>query len=87
MARTNEEWAGLLGSTLSKMALVRETDSPDAYLPQECFVVIEKVFDVALREARGDGYAEAVRDIEQQGKAHPGVGSIRQLMRAVPMLR
>ena len=57
MARSNEEWAALLGSTLCKMARVYGTDAPNAYLPEDCYPVIEKTFEVALKEARAEGYA------------------------------
>lgn len=86
MSRTSEEWSALLGSTLSKMALVRGTDSPDAYLPDECFVVIDKVFAVALEEARAEGYAAAVRD-GQQSKARRDGRTIAQVIRAFPSVR
>lgn len=65
MARSNEEWAALLGSTLCKMARVYGTDAPNAYLPEECYPVIEKTFDVALEQARAEGYAAAMRDMQQ----------------------
>lgn len=90
MARTTEEWSALLGSTLSKMALVHGTDTPDAYLPDDCYPVIEKMFEAAMKQARSEGYAAAVRDI-QYGTAHPrssaGDGVIRQMIRAVPLAR
>lgn len=90
MARTTEEWSALLGSTLSKMALVYGTDTPDAYLPDDCYPVIEKMFEAAMKQARSEGYAAAVRDV-QYGTAHPrnpaGDGVIRQVIRAVPLAR
>ncbi|MDF1631760.1 hypothetical protein [Mycoplana sp. MJR14] len=86
MARKSEEWSALLGSTLSKMALVRGTDSPDAYLPDECFIVIDKLLAVALEEARAQGYAEAVRDA-QQAQARRKDSTIRQMIRALPAVR
>jgi hypothetical protein len=90
MARTSEEWSALLGSALSKMALVRGTDSPDAYLPDDCYPVIEKVFEVAMQEARAEGYAAATRDIQKAAaqRSNPSEGGfIRQLIRSVPMVR
>lgn len=91
MARTTEEWAALLGSALSKMARVHGTEAPDAYLPEECYPVIEKTFDVALAEARAEGYAAALRDL-QQGRAararEPARTSmLGQVMRALPLAR
>lgn len=86
MARKSEEWSALLGSTLSKMALVRGTDSPDAYLPDDCFDVIEKLLAVAMEEARAEGYAAAVRDT-QQARARAKDGTIRQMIRALPTVR
>ncbi|MDR6757390.1 hypothetical protein J2Y48_002686 [Mycoplana sp. BE70] len=90
MARTTEEWSALLGSTLSKMALVYGTDTPNAYLPDDCYPVIEKMFEAAMKQARGEGYAAAVRD-SQYGTAQPrdraGDGVIRQVIRAVPLAR
>ena len=86
MARKSEEWSALLGSTLSKMALVRDTDSPDAYLPDECFDVIEKLFAVAMEEARAEGYAAAIRDT-QQVRARAKDGTIRQMIRSLPTVR
>ncbi|SOC39734.1 hypothetical protein SAMN05892877_106166 [Rhizobium subbaraonis] len=90
MARTSEEWSALLGSALSKMALVRGTDSPDAYLPDDCYPVIEKVFEVAMQEARAEGYASATRDMQkaaaQRSKSSEG-GILRQVIRSVPMVR
>ncbi|WP_313522378.1 hypothetical protein [Shinella sp.] len=69
MARSNEEWAALLGSTLCKMARVYGTDAPNAYLPEECYPVIEKTFEVALEQARAEGYAAAMRDLQQQTRS------------------
>lgn len=90
MARTTEEWSALLGSTLSKMALVYGTNTPDAYLPDDCYPVIEKMFEAAMKQARSEGYAAAVRDL-QYGAAPPrdtgGDGVIRQVIRAVPLAR
>lgn len=86
MARTSEEWSALLGSTLSKMALVRGTDSPDAYLPEECYPVIQKVFEVAMDQARGEGYAEAVREVPRGGAIAADAddkGMIRQVLNAM----
>ncbi len=91
MARTNEEWAALLGSTLSKMARVYGTDAPDAYLPEECYPVIEKTFDVALAEARAEGYAAALSEMQPVRPARAGAGlrlaRIGQVMRAIPLAR
>ena len=86
MARKSEEWSALLGSTLSKMALVRGTDSQDAYLPDDCFDVIEKLLAVAMEEARAEGYAAAVRDT-QQARARAKDGTIRQIIRSLPTVR
>ena len=91
MARTNEEWAALLGSTLCKMARVYGTDAPDAYLPEECYPVIEKTFEVALKEARAEGYAAAMREMQQNrppraaNPSRPAV--IDQFMRVIPLAR
>ena len=89
MARTNEEWAALLGSTLSKMARVHGTDAPDAYLPEECYPVIDKTFEVALKEARAEGYAAAMRDLQQNRRTRSGLRLtvIDQVMRAIPLAR
>ncbi|GMB81605.1 hypothetical protein NN6n1_23880 [Shinella zoogloeoides] len=91
MARTNEEWAALLGSTLCKMARVYGTDAPNAYLPEDCYPVIEKTFDVALNEARAEGYAAAMREMQQNralranNARRPTV--ISQMMRVIPLAR
>ncbi len=91
MARTNEEWAALLGSTLCKMARVYGTDAPNAYLPEECYPVIEKTFDVALKEARAEGYAAAMREMQANRPARAGSPSrltvIGQVMRVIPLAR
>ena len=89
MARTTEEWAALLGSTLSKMARVHGTDAPDAYLPEECYPVIDKTFEVALKEARAEGYAAAMRDLQQNRRTRSGLRLtvIDQVMRAIPLTR
>jgi hypothetical protein len=91
MARTTEEWAALLGSTLSKMARVYGTDAPDAYLPEECYPVIDKTFEVALKEARAEGYAAALRDLQQNRPARAPkalrLTVIGQVMRAIPLTR
>ncbi|UPA25527.1 hypothetical protein [Shinella oryzae] len=91
MARTNEEWAALLGSTLCKMARVYGTDAPNAYLPEECYPVIEKTFEVALKDARAEGYAAALRDLQQKRAARaakkPRLTVIGQVMRALPIAR
>lgn len=91
MARTTEEWAALLGSTLCKMARVYGTDAPNAYLPEECYPVIEKTLDVALQEARAEGYAAAMRDLQQnrapRTKEPARSTVIRQMMRAIPLAR
>lgn len=89
MARTTEEWAALLGSTLSKMARVHGTDAPDAYLPEECYPVIDKTFEVALKEARAEGYAAAMRDLQQNRRTRSGLRLtvIDQVMRAIPLAR
>jgi len=91
MARTNEEWAALLGSTLCKMARVYGTDAPNAYLPEECYPVIEKTFDVALNEARAEGYAAAMREMQQNRalRANNARRStvISQMMRVIPLAR
>ncbi|WP_337181673.1 hypothetical protein [Shinella sp.] len=92
MARTNEEWAALLGSTLCKMARVHGTDTPDAYLPEECYRVIEKTVEAARTEARAEGYAAAMRDMQQQdrpartdpSRRQAGIG---QAMSATPISR
>ncbi|MGB3814890.1 MAG: hypothetical protein WA950_16870 [Shinella sp.] len=91
MARTSEEWAALLGSTLCKMARVYGTDAPNAYLPEECYPVIEKTLDVALQEARAEGYAAAMRDLQQNRPARAAkvqrLTVIGQVMRAIPLAR
>lgn len=91
MARTNEEWAALLGSTLCKMARVYGTDAPNAYLPEECYPVIEKTFEVALKDARAEGYAAALRDLQQNRTARAAkkqrLTVIGQMMRALPLAR
>jgi hypothetical protein len=91
MARTSEEWAALLGSTLSKMARVYGTEAPDAYLPEECYPVIEKTLDVALNEARAEGYASAMRELQQNRAARnlePSRSTvIGQMMRVIPLTR
>lgn len=91
MARTTEEWAALLGSTLCKMSRVYGTDAPNAYLPEECYPVIEKTLDVALQEARAEGYAAAMRDLQQNRPvraAKPQRSTmISQVMRAIPLAR
>ena len=90
MARTTEEWSALLGSALSKMALVYGTDTPDAYLPEDCYPVIEKMFEAAMQQARAEGYAAAVRDIKfgaTRAMDPSGGGMIRQMIRAVPVAR
>jgi len=91
MARTTEEWAALLGSTLCKMARVYGTDAPDAYLPEECYPVIEKTFDVALAEARAEGYAAAMRDLQHARPARKEaafrLAVIGQVVRAIPLTR
>ena len=91
MARTNEEWAALLGSTLCKMARVYGTDAPNAYLPEECYPVIEKTFGVALKDARAEGYAAALRDLQQNRIARAAkkqrLTVIGQVMRALPLAR
>lgn len=91
MARTNEEWAALLGSTLCKMARVYGTDAPNAYLPEDCYPVIERTFEVALKEARAEGYAAAMRDLQQQNRARAAspsrLSTIGQIMRVIPLAR
>ncbi|MBD9371716.1 hypothetical protein IB238_03545 [Rhizobium sp. ARZ01] len=90
MARTTDEWSALLGSALSKMALVYGSDSPDAYLPEDCYPVIEKMFEAAMQQARAEGYAAATRDMQfvtARSKDPSGGGMIRQMIRAVPMAR
>lgn len=91
MARTTEEWAALLGSTLCKMARVCGTDAPDAYLPEECYPVIEKTFDVALAEAHAEGYAAAMRDMQHnrpvREESPRRLAVIEQVMRAIPLRR
>ncbi len=90
MARTTEEWAALLGSTLCKMARVYGTDAPNAYLPEECYPVIEKTLDVALAEARAEGYAAAMRELKQKRHVKDPARSttmIGQVMRAIPLTR
>ena len=91
MARTTEEWAALLCSTLCKMARVYGTYAPDAYLPEECYPVIEKTFDVALAEARAEGYAAALRDLQYtrpaRKEAPRRLAVIGQVMRALPLAR
>lgn len=90
MARTPEEWSGLLGSALSKMALVRGTDSPNAYLPEDCYRVIARTFDVALEEARAEGRAAAMAEMKTK-PARPreaaNNGMIRLVIRALPLAR
>lgn len=91
MARTNEEWAALLGSTLCKMARVYGTDAPNAYLPEECYPVIEKTLEVALKDARAEGYAAAMRDLQQNRPARSAkpqrLTVIGQVIRALPIAR
>lgn len=91
MARTTEEWAALLGSTLCKMARVYGTDAPNAYLPEECYPVIEKTFEVALKEARAEGYAAAMRELQQnrapRAKEPASATVIGQMMRVIPLAR
>lgn len=91
MARTTEEWAALLGSTLSKMARVYGTDAPNAYLPDDCYPVIEKTFDVALQEARAEGYAAAMRDLQQnrpaRTTANRNLSVFGQVIRAISLAR
>lgn len=91
MARTNEEWAALLGSTLCKMARVHGTDAPDAYLPEECYPVIEKTFEVALKEARAEGHAAAMREMQMSRTARTATPlrptMIGQFMRIIPLAR
>ncbi|MCF3641508.1 hypothetical protein LXM94_16165 [Rhizobium sp. TRM95111] len=89
MARTTEEWAALLGSALSKMALVYGTDAPNAYLPEDCYPVIAKTFEVAMTEARAEGYAAARRELLAELESRrPANGSvIRQVFRVLPMAR
>jgi hypothetical protein len=91
MARTTEEWAALLGSTLCKMARVYGTDAPDAYLPEECYPVIEKTFNVALEEARAEGYAAAMRELQQnrtlRAKEPARSTVMGQVMRVIPLAR
>ena len=91
MARTTEEWAALLGSTLCKMARVYGTDAPDAYLPEDCYPVIEKTFEVALKEARAEGYAAAMREMQQNRPPRAASPSrptvISQFMRVIPLTR
>lgn len=91
MARTTEEWAGLLGSTLSKMARVHGTDAPNAYLPEDCYPVIEQTFEVALKDARAEGYAAALRDLQQhrpaRAKEPARATVIGQMMRVIPLAR
>jgi hypothetical protein len=91
MARTTEEWAALLGSTLSKMARVYGTDAPNAYLPEDCYPVIEQTLDVALKEARAEGYAAAMRELQQvrpgRAKEQARATVIGQMMRVIPLAR
>ncbi|AOF90135.1 hypothetical protein [Sinorhizobium sp. RAC02] len=95
MARTTEEWAALLGSTLCKMARVYGTDAPNAYLPEECYPVIEKTFEVALKEARAEGYAAAMRELQQNraprtkepAREPARATMIGQMMRVIPLAR
>ena len=91
MARSNDEWAGLLGSTLCKMARVYGTDAPNAYLPEECYPVIEKTFEVALREARAEGYAAAMREMQQARPARVNIQRFaligQAIMRSFPIPR
>ena len=85
MARTPDEWSGLLGSALSKMALVCGTDSPNAYLPEDCYRVIAQTFEVALAEARDDGYATAWAAARRRAAANSGM--LEQVVRALPLVR
>jgi hypothetical protein len=91
MARTNEEWAALLGSTLCKMARVYGTDAPNAYLPEECYPVIEQTLEVALKDARAEGYAAALRDLQQNRALRTAkkqrLNVIGQVIRALPLAR
>jgi hypothetical protein len=89
MARTTEEWGALLGSTLSKMARVYGSDAPDAYLPDECYPVIEKTFEVAMKEARAEGYAAAMRELQPHRVARTPARNtmIGQMMRVIPLPR
>lgn len=91
MARTTEEWAALLGSTLCKMARVYGTDAPNAYLPEECYPVIEKTLEVALKDARAEGYAAAMRDLQHnrpaRAKEQTRSTVIGQVMRVIPLAR
>lgn len=92
MARSNDEWAALLGSTLCKMARVHGTDAPNAYLPEECYPVIEKTFEVALKEARAEGYAAAMRELQQARTARNAANAQRpsivsHLMRSFALTR
>lgn len=90
MARTPDEWSGLLGSALSKMALVCGTDSPNAYLPEDCYRVIAQTFEVALAEARDEGYATAVAEMQAKParrRAAANSGMLEQVMRALPLVR
>lgn len=90
MARTTEEWGALLGSALSKMALVRGTDSPNAYLPEDCYRVIAQTFEVAMREAHAEGRAAALAEMQAQyaprrpKAVNPGM--IHQVIRAFPLV-
>nr|WP_298100490.1 hypothetical protein [uncultured Shinella sp.] len=92
MARSNEEWAALLGSTLCKMARVYGTDAPNAYLPEDCYPVIEKTFEVALKEARAEGYAAAMREMQQARPSRnaanvPRPTIVGQVMRSFALTR
>ena len=91
MTRTTEEWAGLLGSTLCKMARVHGTDAPNAYLPEECYPVIEKTLEVAMKEARAEGYAAALREAQQNRPARSAMALrstvVGHVMRAIPLAR
>ena len=91
MARSNEEWAALLGSTLSKMARVYGTDAPNAYLPEDCYPVIEKTFEVALKEARAEGHAAAMRELQQNRTTRAAntrrLTIVGQVMRSFPLTR
>lgn len=85
MARSTGEWAALLGGTLSKMARVHGSDAPNAYLPEECYPVIEQTLAVALGEARAEGYAAALREQQRAaGRARRPVAAsmLRLAMRA-----
>ena len=89
MARTTEEWAALLGSTLCKMARVYGTDAPNAYLPEECYPVIEKTLEVALTQAHAEGYAAAMRELQQKRHSKDPERSrmMDHVMRVIPLAR